>query len=1180
MAAPLSINGAGARGLGAWRITNNQDDYVTGESIPMGSNITLAGPATIDAEFDATLNGNISDNGSFPTLTKTGPGTLAFAGNNTNMSAEILATSGTVEISSNTASPGNGSIYASPGSTVYVDSGVTVTCPVIVAGTGYLGAGAVSGYAGTFANILYLIGNTTFGGSETITGPITDYVGSNTLTVEGGAVFAASNSYKGGTIIQANAYATAKNSFAFGPGPVTINQYGQVNLSGNINVANPLYINGGNGVLTPDIFAISGNSTVSGVMTLTASNQVNLDAAAGATLTLTGQVLDGIYTAGLKTIDAGTVYLAGGSASTFKGGLSDNGGILDIINPNAVGAGNVYVNNPAFAHFGTDASQLQVQGGITINRPLFLSGGNGLGTSGLIRSTSGSNFWSGGLTVGTALAPTSAIGVDAGSTLTFLSSAVGGTGTINKIGLGRLVLESAVNLPVVNANVGEVQFGSGVSMPVGLSVNVINGAAAEVNDLLGGGVSGAGTFNLIGNGVGFTGALRATGTNTNATLSGNIHLLDNSAIGVDNGDTLTLNAPGTIDDANNAYALTKVGGGVLALNGNSTYTGGLNINGGTVKVSSDPALGPSINQVTINNGAKLEFTQTATTTRNINANNGTIQIDTGDDLLYIGNTVTGGYLRGTGTHQFGPNSSFIGTTVDSGATVYQVGAANLTNFTNGGAFTDFNGGLVWDAGANAASGTINFFGNAALDSFTNNGVMTINPGVTVTNTSANLYLAGGSRLYMGTGVNPGGTLTLTNSTTVEVNGALLVNNGKINGTTDVNYGGTAEGTGSYGPVNVTFGGVFQPGFTPIGAQIPVQSASVTSLTGAGTVDNQSAGGSLTLTDNSNTLSTFSGVIQNTTGTLGLTLNGPGGLTLLTTTLPGGMQSTNTYTGGTVINGGTLNIAAAGALPAGGTVVNNAALNILANSTSGNISGAGTLTVGSPAKLTIAAGTGTSAQGALIINPGATLDITSNNLAINYGAAPDPAATIRGYLKSGSNGGIWTGTGLTSSVVAAQVAATIAAHTGGVYGIGYVDGGVDNNQSAKALVHAVGNQSVYTPALIGDTNLDGSVTFIDLGIVAQNLGAINTDWEHGDFNYDGTTNFLDIGLLAQNLNRTVLNTPLSELIPDASPAVAAQWNLAVAEIQANQTVPTNVPEPGMIGLLGLGAAGLLTRRRRR
>jgi hypothetical protein len=226
--------------------------------------------------------------------------------------------------------------------------------------------------------------------------------------------------------------------------------------------------------------------------------------------------------------------------------------------------------------------------------------------------------------------------------------------------------------------------------------------------------------------------------------------------------------------------------------------------------------------------------------------------------------------------------------------------------------------------------------------------------------------------------------------------------------------------------------------------------------------------------------------------------------------------------------------------------------------------------------TLSVGGGASQLSSLIISGTGTLDITQGNtLAVDYGAAIDPSATIRGYLKTAYNGGVWTGAGLTSSVVQAQVVATIAAHTGGVYGIGYADG----SDVSQLPVVAVGRQLVYEPALIGDANLDGSVNFIDLGIVAQNLGGINTDWEHGDFNYDGTTNFLDIGLLAQNLSKTILNTPLGEMIPDPSAELTAQWNLAVAEIQANSLEPTNLPEPAMVGMLAVGVGGMLARRRR-
>jgi hypothetical protein len=275
--------------------------------------------------------------------------------------------------------------------------------------------------------------------------------------------------------------------------------------------------------------------------------------------------------------------------------------------------------------------------------------------------------------------------------------------------------------------------------------------------------------------------------------------------------------------------------------------------------------------------------------------------------------------------------------------------------------------------------------------------------------------------------------------------------------------------------------------------------------------------------------------------------------------------------GSIVNSGTLSDA--GSLVDLASFSNNGVYNQSAGSAKfGQISGLGSLNL-TGGTTTLAAGGGTSQISSLTLSGTGSLDITSNPLIVNYGSNADPSATIRGYLKSASHGGLWNGTGLTSSSVEAEVANAIA-HGGGVYGIGYADGAKDANQHV-----AVGDQIVYEPALIGDANLDGSVTFIDLGIVAQNLGAINSDWAHGDFNYDGTVNFLDIGLLAQNLNKTTLNTPLSELISDPSPALTAQWNLAVAEIQANQTQPANLPEPGVAGLLAAAAGGFIMRRRR-
>ena len=75
---------------------------------------------------------------------------------------------------------------------------------------------------------------------------------------------------------------------------------------------------------------------------------------------------------------------------------------------------------------------------------------------------------------------------------------------------------------------------------------------------------------------------------------------------------------------------------------------------------------------------------------------------------------------------------------------------------------------------------------------------------------ANLVNGGGSR----TTINSGGAINLLGGTTLELNGALLVNNGTVTGTVNVNYGSLAKGTGAYDVVNVNEGGVYSPGNSP------------------------------------------------------------------------------------------------------------------------------------------------------------------------------------------------------------------------------------------------------------------------------------------------------------------------------------------------------------------------------
>ena len=97
--------------------------------------------------------------------------------------------------------------------------------------------------------------------------------------------------------------------------------------------------------------------------------------------------------------------------------------------------------------------------------------------------------------------------------------------------------------------------------------------------------------------------------------------------------------------------------------------------------------------------------------------------------------------------------------------------------------------------------------------------------------------------------------------------------------------------------------------------------------------------------------------------------------------------------------------------------------------------------------------------------------------IVYGAGSDPVSSIRAGLFAGS---------IASAVVGKKIA--------------YSD---------------ANGELILRPALIGDANQDGQVTFADLLIFAQNYGRTAATWDEGDFNYDGVVGFDDLLLLAES-----------------------------------------------------------------
>jgi hypothetical protein len=207
-------------------------------------------------------------------------------------------------------------------------------------------------------------------------------------------------------------------------------------------------------------------------------------------------------------------------------------------------------------------------------------------------------------------------------------------------------------------------------------------------------------------------------------------------------------------------------------------------------------------------------------------------------------------------------------------------------------------------------------------------------------------------------------------------------------------------------------------------------------------------------------------------------------------------------------------------------------------------------------LKLGASTGLATVTSLSVSGSGAFDVNNNHVIINYGSGPDPISSIAALLKTGYNGGTWNGAGIDSSAAAANSAS---------YGLGYADAADAGNPADLAS----GTIEVkYT--LLGDADLNGVVNGVDFGILAANFNKGVTGWDKGDFNYDNVVSGIDFGDLAANFNKGDSG---------ASVGVPAYDDPAIMAFAAANGLLADVPEPTSIGLLAVGTAGLMARRRR-
>jgi aryl-phospho-beta-D-glucosidase BglC (GH1 family) len=154
------------------------------------------------------------------------------------------------------------------------------------------------------------------------------------------------------------------------------------------------------------------------------------------------------------------------------------------------------------------------------------------------------------------------------------------------------------------------------------------------------------------------------------------------------------------------------------------------------------------------------------------------------------------------------------------------------------------------------------------------------------------------------------------------------------------------------------------------------------------------------------------------------------------------------------------------------------------------------------ELQLASNSGSFTVNALNITNNGTLDLTNNKLLVNFGSSADPFTSIAAYIRSGFNGGAWSGDGITSSSAAANTA----------YGLGFADG------ADATVLGLTSGQIEVAYTLLGDANLDGKVNGADFAIVASYFNQSVTGWDQADFNYDAKVNGADFADLAANFNQ--------------------------------------------------------------
>ena len=893
------------------------------------NNHTTAATFTSTASSDTTFAGVIQ-NGASGTLafTKAGSGALTLSNTHTYTGATTIS-NGTVNLTS------TGSIAA--GSTVTVSSTGTLHGSGTVngdlqvsgkinpgdTGIGKLNAGTVSLNGGGILNIQFYSGS----GTEGTTGwDLLASTGAVTVNSTSGSVF-------------------------------TIN-LNSISLSTSEALSSGGTANAFDNTLTKEYKIISGSS-ISGFsadkFTISTSNLVTPSGLNGGAWSVTSDST-AIY-AKFTAVDLSTsVFWSGAgnwasSASSGGNGTWSSGGSYDSnkVATFAGAAGTVTVDNVtvnkgiAFQTTGyvLSGSTITVSGStdadntITVDSGLSATIGSGISSAvkltkagdGTLLLSGNNSTLSGGLTISAGIVK---VGSDnaLGTSASGVTVATAGTLDVNGT---NMTATNALSLTgtLTNSSTTAATYAGQVTLGTAKSI----GGALGGNLTLSGGVANNG-FGLTLNPSANTLAVNGVSGTGNVTITNSSNGTVNLTGTVDNAGTITNDGSG-----NNATTISgNLGANVsgvtqnsstssLLLSGNNaSYTGGVTITSGTVKVGSNNALGGNSSAVTVATAGTLDVNGTTMTATNALTLNGssTLTNSSATEATYAGQVTLGaaksigGALGGNLTLSGGVANGGKALTLNPSANTLTVaGVSGTGNVT----ITNSSTGSVTVSGAVNNVGTITNNGTGS-NATTLSGNLGANvTGVTQNSATSSLLLSGDNTNYAGSVTVSSGVLklgsnnALTNST-VSVNAASGVAL-DLNGTTITNAKTlTLQGTGI---TATTSGAIYNSNATAatyngaltLGGATTIGTGSGGDITLGGAINSGSA---LTITGNASTGRTVT-LNGNLSGAMGINMGETAtGLTNLNTLVLGG---TNTNSGILKISSGTVKAMSSNALSASG-----------------------------------------------------------------------------------------------------------------------------------------------------------------------------------------------------------------------------------------------------------------------